>query len=380
MRIIDRYLLRQFLWTFFICYVSLTGLYIVLDAFTNLEEFLRYAHRGGGVLALLGSHYSFRGIWFFDRTAGLLTLVAAMFTVTWIQRHHEMTALMSAGISRIRVVAPVIGAAIAIAILAAANRELVMPTFREQLTRRPKDLVGEVAQKLTPQHDNQTWILFRGEATFADQQRIEKPDFLLPASLSDYGRLLVAENAFYKPPEGNRPGGYLLDQVKKPRHLDTRPSLTLDGKPAIITPHDAPDWLRPDQCFVASDVRFEQLTSADAWRQYSSTAELIAGLRNPSLAYGAKARVTIHSRFVQPFLDVTLLFLGLPLVLRRGDRNVFIAIGLASIVVAVFMLVVMASHYLGAIAIFSFSPAFAAWAPLMIFVPIAAGMSEWMWQ
>ena len=378
MRIIDRYLLRQFLWTFVICYVRLTGLYIVLDAFTNLEEFLRYAHKGGGVLAMMASHYSYRGIWFFDKFAGLLTLIAAMFTVTWIQRHNEMTALMSAGVSRVRVVAPVIGAAMVIAILAAANRELVIPRFREQLTRRPKDLVGEVAQNLHSQNDNRTGILFRGKATFADKKRIEKPDFLLPTSLSDYGRLLVAENAFYKPPEENRPGGYLLDKVKKPKHLDTQPSLELNGEPVIITPHDAPDWLRPDQCFVASDVRFEQLTNAEAWRQYSSTADLIAGLHNPSLGYRAEARVAVHSRLVQPFLDVTLLFLGLPLVLRRGDRNVFIAIGIAAVVVAVFMLVVMASHYLGSAS--SLSPAFAAWVPLVLFVPVAVAMSEWIWQ
>lgn len=378
MRIIDRYLLRQFLWTFVICYASLTGLYIVLDAFTNLEEFLRYAHKGGGVLVIMGSHYSYRGIWFFDKFAGLLTLIAAMFTVTWIQRHNEMTALMTAGVSRVRVVAPVIGAAMAIAILAAANREIVIPRFREQLTRRPKDLVGAVAQTLQSQNDNRTGILFRGEATFADRKRIEKPNFLLPTSLSDYGRLLVAENAFYRHPEGDRPGGYLLDKVEKPKYLDTQPSLELDGEPVLITPRDAPDWLHPDQCFVVSDVRFEQLTNAEAWRQYSSTPDLIAGLHNPSLGYRAEARVAVHGRLVQPFLDVTLLFLGLPLVLRRGDRNVFIAIGIAAVVVAVFMLVVMASHYLGSVS--SLSPALAAWVPLIVFVPVAVAMSEWIWQ
>ena len=43
MRIIDRYLLRQFLHTFVICFLSLTGLYIVFDAFTNLEAFMHCA-------------------------------------------------------------------------------------------------------------------------------------------------------------------------------------------------------------------------------------------------------------------------------------------------------------------------------------------------
>ena len=45
---------------------------------------------------------------FFDRMSGVLTLIAVMFTVTWIQRHQEMTALLAAGISRRRVLRPVL--------------------------------------------------------------------------------------------------------------------------------------------------------------------------------------------------------------------------------------------------------------------------------
>jgi lipopolysaccharide export system permease protein len=379
MRIVDRYLLRQFVWTFLVCYVSLTGLYVVFDAFTNLEEFLRYAHDRGGVLALMASHYSYRGLWFFDLTAGLLTLIAAMFTATWIQRHNEMTALMSAGIPRVRVVAPVIAAGVAVAVLAAANRELVMPHFRDELTREPKDLVGKLGRPLEAQYDNHTYVLFRGAATYGDQKRIEKPDFLLPPALSEHGKLLVAENAFYKPPSQDRPGGYLFDRVDKPKHLDQKASLSLDGKPVIITPRDAPEWLDPNQCFLVSDVSFEQLASGDAWWQYSSSPELILALRNRSLSASAKVRVGLHGRLVQPFLDVTLLLLGLPLVLRRGDRNVFLAIGLAAVLVAGFMLVVTAFEYVGANYTL-ISPSLAAWVPLMIFVPIAVAMSEWMWQ
>lgn len=377
MRIIDRYVLRQFLWTFVVCYLSLTGIFIVLDAFTNLEEFLRCAQKNGGLLEMMCRHYCYQAILFFDWTAGLLALISAMFTVTWIQRHNEMTALMSAGISRIRVVTPVVGAAIGIAVLAAANRELIMPKVRHQLVRRPRDLVGDVGQKLAPCDDSQTGILIRGRATFGDEKRIEKPSFRLAPPLDEYGNLLVAKSAFYKPPEDDRPGGYLFDKVEKPEDLHTQPSLALAGKPVLITPQDAP-WLRKNQCFVASDLTFDQLTTGDALRQYSSTAELITGLRNRSLDFGANIRVLIHSRFVQPFLDVTLLFLGLPLVLRREDRNVFAAIGLAALVVAGFMVVVMGFQVLGSN--FAIPSALAAWAPLIIFVPVAVGMSDSIWE
>jgi lipopolysaccharide export system permease protein len=377
MLIIDRYLLRQFFQTFLICYLSLMGLYVVFDAFTNLEEFLRCGAKSGGVVGLIVSFYSYQSVAFFDRTSGMLALISAMFTVAWIQRHNEMTALRAAGISRIRVVRPIIVAAVAIALLAAANREVLIPQLRRQLSRKPQDLIGDVGQELLPRLDNQTEILLRGNATFADRQRIDQPNFLMPRELSDYGSQLAAAQAFYRPPEGNRPGGYLLDEVREPKDLASRPSLRLDGKPVLITPCDASDWLQPNQCFVASDINFEQLAGGQHFRQFASAAELIAGLRNPSMDFGADVRVAVHSRLVQPLLDVTLLLLGLPLVVTRHSRNVFLAIGLCSVVAGVFLLTVIGAQYLGTIYLY---PTLAAWAPLMIFVPVAVGLAEGMWE
>jgi len=378
MRIIDRYLLGQFLRTFVICYLSLVGLYIVFDAFTHLEEFFRCAEKAGGLLSLMGSYYGYRAILFFDRTSGLLTLVAAMFTISWIQRHNELTALQSAGISRLRVAAPIIVAAGVIALLSAANRELIIPQCRDELVRRPANLLGQYGEELKATYDQQTSVLFRGKATYADRQRIESPDFLMPDTLNQYGPRLVAENAFYRPPEGERPGGYLLEGVREPAGLAERPSLKLGDRPVLITPRDAPDWLQDEQAFLVSEMTFEQLTGGQAMRKFSSTPEMIAGLWNRSLDFGADVRVAIHTRLINPLLDLTLLFLGLPLVLSRQSRNVFVAIGLCMGIVAVYLLVIIACQRLGAI--YLIDPALAAWLPLMIFVPPAVGMSEIMWR
>ena len=378
MRIIDRYLLRQFIKTFVICYVSLTGLYIVFDAFTNLEEFMRCAKAAGGLWSLLGSFYAYQSVLFFDRTAGLLVLVSATFTVSWIQRHNEMTALQAAGISRVRIVMPLIIAALLISLLATANRELVIPRCRDQLSRRPTDLVGDVAQQMQPRYDFRTEVYVRGKTTFANEKRIAEPAFLLPAALRRYGKQLEAENAYYQSPQGDRPGGYLMKKVSKPSDLAERRSLYLEGKPVLITPHDAPDWLQPDECFVVSELTFEQLTGGRAFRQFSSTAQLIRGLRNPSLDFGADVRVAVHTRIVSPLMDVTLLFLGLPLVVSRQSRNVFVAIGMCMAVTTVFMLVAIACQNLGSA--YLLDPALAAWVPLIVFIPVAVWLSESMWR
>ncbi len=53
----------------------------------------------------------------------------------------------------------------------------------------------------------------------------------------------------------------------------------------------------------------------ESGRQYASTAELISDLRNRSYYHGPELKVTMHSRFVQPFLDFTQILIGLPFIL-----------------------------------------------------------------
>ncbi len=373
MRIIDYYLLSQFLRTFVICFCSLTGLYIVIDGFSNLDDFMLYAEKHGSLLGVMGEYYAYRSMSFFDRTSGILTLIAAMFTVTSIQSHQEMTALEAAGLSKGRIVKPVIVAVAVISLLAALNRELVIPKVRDKLSHNAQNLNGRKSQSLQPRYDNETEVLFGGAETNAEEQAIIAPNFFLLKPLDKYGKHLIAPKAYYKPPQADRPGGYLFDELEQPKKLDQLPSLEQNGKKVILTPLDTP-WLQPGQCFVTSGVSFEQLEGGTAWRQYSSLVELISGLRNRSLDFGADVRVAIHSRLLQPLLDVTLLFLGLPLVLSRKNRNMFLAIGLSVVLVIWFMGVVLACQYCGSS--YLISPALSAWLPLMLFVPWAVFSAE----
>ena len=84
MTIFDRYLLRTFCKVLLVSFLSLTGLYVVIDTFNNLEEFLSYANQQGSLLGVLADYYGARVLSFFDRISGLLALLATIFTVTWL--------------------------------------------------------------------------------------------------------------------------------------------------------------------------------------------------------------------------------------------------------------------------------------------------------
>ncbi len=378
MLIFDRYVFRMFLKVLLVSFLSLTGLFIIIDLFGNLEEFISYADRQGSLLAVLCDYYGARVLSFFDRTSSLLALLAAIFTVTWFQRCNELTAVMAAGISRARAVRVLIVGTILVALLAAVNREVTLPKVRDKLTRNAQDWLGEKAGRLNPCRDNRTNILFSGRATVAARRQIAQPSFRLPRRFSEFGRQLVATEATYLEPTSEHPGGYLLENVSQPENLkqiDSRYQ-EADGAPIILTPKDH-EWLKDGQCFVASDVSFDYLAADSAWQQYASTAELVSALRNSSLDYGADTRVTVHRRLIQPLLDVTLLFLGLPLVLSRSHRNVFVAAAQCLLLVGTFFVVSLACQAMGNTVMIR--PALAAWLPLLIFAPLAytAAVRKW---
>ncbi|MFN3152871.1 LptF/LptG family permease [Bremerella sp.] len=373
MLLIDRYLLIQFLKSFLIFFVSFTGLFIVIDSFNNLDEFLKYGDQTGSTFRVLWDYYSPRVFTFFGMTSGILTLISAMFTVTWIQRHNEMTALMAAGISQARIVRPVIIAVIVIAILGVLNRELLIPRYMDRLTRNAQDWLGESKKTFQPKFDNRTGVLLNGAATVASDSRIESPNFRLDQNYDGIGNQINGENAYYQAANEDHPSGFLVDNLTKPVSTEGVASADFEGSPLVLMPADH-KWLKPNQCFLVTELTFEQLTASSQWRDYASTYDLIATLSNRSLDVGADVRTEIHSRIVQPFLDITLLFLGLPIVLRKENRNIFIAIGYCLLLVMCFYAVTLVCKAMGATSWIR-PTSLAAFIPLIIFVPIATAMA-----
>ena len=212
MKLLDRYLLRQFIQIFVICFLSLMGLYLVIDLFGHLDSFSAQAEREGSLLKVIAEYYGYQSIGFFDRTSGMLAMISAMFTVTWLQRHQEMTAMMAAGISKFRIIRPLLSAAVVVSLLGVASREWVIPRIRNQLTRSTKDLGGTEARDLEPRFDGQTDILIGGEKTIALQRRIIKPTMFLPATLDNYGRRLAAKEAYFLEATDYHESGVLADR------------------------------------------------------------------------------------------------------------------------------------------------------------------------
>jgi len=376
MTTIDRYLIALFFKVVVITFISLAGLYVVIDVMGNLDELSSHGSRSG-YLAVMIDYYGPRVLQFFDKTAGIIALLAVVFAIGMLQRRNELLAVMAAGISPARVILPLLLAAGCISLLGVANREFGLPRVRSSLARNWQDWAGEASRKCTPRYDIRTDVLISAKSTRSKTRELEQPQFRLPPEMSDWGRQISAASAFQLSASAEHPAGYLLKGVKQPARLGQHASLRQDDRVVLYSPADTP-WLAADECFVASMVSFEQLAVGGNWKQYMSSWELLSGLWSQTIEPGADVRVILHARLLQPLIDGSLVLLGLPLVLARGGRNIFLAAGMCVVMVAGVYLVVLTCHGLGSN--YLLDPRLATAIPLAVFGPIAYTLARPIWD
>src|ERR1019366_736035 len=176
---------------------------------------------------------------------------------------------------------------------------------------------------------------------------------------------LVAKEAYYIPKRENDKlsGGWHLKKTE-PKELEW--------------PKDKEDILRPmgggEYFLKTKDVDLETLTRVKNWFMYLPTARLLKELDRPGNPQLANLAVVFHTRLTRPLVGVILVVLGLSVILRDQNRNIFISAGLCMMLCIVFFLSVFACQYLGKDDYIS--PALAAWLPVIVFGPVSLVMLD----
>jgi lipopolysaccharide export LptBFGC system permease protein LptF len=219
MWILDRERYWAFLKAYIICFITLVGLYVVIDAFSNFDEFTSRA-TGWGLCKVMARYYLVHMSQYYDRLCGVIGMMAAIFTVTWMQKNNELLAMMAAGISTHRVIRPVWISSIIVSALAVFNQERIMPVIAEELQRNHADDETHV-KRIFSRYDTNL-ILFQGREANRQSQTILGFNATLPIEIFGALHELSADQATYIPPEDPTvplKGGWLL------RGADLRPAM-----------------------------------------------------------------------------------------------------------------------------------------------------------
>lgn len=407
---IDRYVLVLFLRTVLVCFLSLAGIFIVFHAFTAMDDLIAQSKAGEPLPLVLGKFYGPYLLLLFDMTGTIITLMAFLFTAGWLRRTGELTATLSAGVSHGRILRPMVMASLVIITVQLANREWVIPRFRDSLTMKAKNLSGDTEQAVMPTYDQAAGILIEGDRMRSLARVIYRPNFRLYSDYAGFGEVLLADEAIWWDPEetrvwlqgGNavspaatesntsddepatvdwtdltsRQGmpettGYLLRGVRRPEDLRRVPSA---GPAAmeqlmLLTPADQ-SWLGPDECFVVTSIDPNMLQTQETATKLASVLELSGRIRNPAVHSSMALRTLTHERIVRAPLDFALILLVLPMVVNRRGRKLFVLIASAvGLVIGFFALKTIASTLGGSTNLVT--PGVAAWIPLLVIGPLA---------
>ncbi len=366
---IDRYLLFLYFRVLVICFATVCGLMIVIHIFTNLDEFLTYSKQtGGSVLQVMLDYYGPYTLYIFERLSAMLALLALLFVIAWLNKTNEFTALLAAGVTKRRVVRPLMIASTIVILSAAAAREFAIPKFQDRLDRNPQDLVGP--RTMRPTFDPDAVALIQGKHLLPVSSEIVFPKLTIQGGplANTIGPRVSAASAKFQARTPTTPAGYLFIGINSPNNIDQLDSVkTADGKPLLMTAKDTA-WLAPGTCFLASKIEFEMLRGGSVWKQFASTLELVRHLRGENVRGANDLRVSIHNRILRPAIDWTVLLLGIPVLLTRPDRHMFWVAGACLGIVAGFTGVAIALSALGSSGTL-LSPALATWLPLLIFLP-----------
>lgn len=123
MTILFRYLLREYLKIFAMCFSGLMTVYLVIDFFEKVRRFLRYDAHALDVLA----YFVLKMPAISYQIAPLAVLMATLLTIGLLSRSHEITAMRACGISLYWITSPFLFLGTVLALILLLFSSIVIP-------------------------------------------------------------------------------------------------------------------------------------------------------------------------------------------------------------------------------------------------------------
>lgn len=363
MKILDRYVLKQFLIGYMIAFGVLIGMIVAMDLFINLDEFAENAEAGAGsMLYNVASFYGARIMLWFRDMAGVITVIAAVFSLARMTKNNELIAVMASGVSLKRFIAPIIGLAAILMSLQVLVQELVIPNLTGQLIRSHDELPGTKHYDLWFASDSNGNLISTSRYD-EKTQTIEHPFIIVRKRLQRSDQMVVtgrikAQQASYDAVRGGwvLTGGELL-QISDSSAAATpsRQFEPVDFFASDLTPQQIPMRRQEGYKSLLSSAQLMQLARSQGTRQ-SDLAELF---------------LQKHTRITDPILNLVMLLVALPVLVCRDPRDMKTAILISFITSTSCFVLTFVCKMFATELFFDLRPEFWAWAPIFIFVPIA---------
>ena len=355
MSLLQRYVLRKFIYCYLMSAAGLIGVFLIVDFFERVDEFVR---RDIPYLDLT--------LYFICKVPGIVfymapqaVLIATVITLASLARDNEIVAMKACGIGVVGITLPIIGASFVIALLVLANNEYVAP-----LAAKKANYIFKVKVQGNPTYGNsyieiervgdEVWFVAKDKAIwhirqfYPDGGRMDKVSIFYRLNEHFIHKRIDAKEVIWNGKQWEFFDGFIRTFVSG--GLDTTTYYTKKIFPVEETLND----------FIINNkaIRSEELSLRELQKQIQ---ELAAEGKDT-----LRSRVEFHQKISYPFISIVLALLAIPLSLRSSRHGgVLFCVGVNLAVGFVFSFLYAMGVSLGFGGIFS--PLFAAWGPFLLF-------------
>ena len=352
MKIIDRYIIKEFLQPFLYCIAIFIFLSIITDLFEHLDEILR---NNVGFSVVMRYYLAFAPI-VFVQVSPVSVLLATLYTLGNLNRYNEIMALKSAGLSLLRFIAPLIFTCIFICLLVFLANEKIVPQAslnsyllkEESITKDNKKKEDKLLLNLGfIGKNNRLFYIssFNASRNIMNGIEIHEQD-----EDNQLKRKIKAKSAIW---EGE---GWKFQGVNIYNYRDEN----LIGEPEIVSEMvlDIPE--RPKD-FIKMEKEIEFLSI----RELKEKIEAFSSLGDEVVR---NWKVFLHYRVSFPFMGLIAMIIAIPFALRSPHAKgggVFTSVGISIMISLAFIGVTQTSIALGKQGFLT--PALSAWFSHIIF-------------
>ena len=329
MRILRRYVLREFLTPVFYCFLAFASLYVTIELFSEFDKIIPAKPPVAMILRYLGGFLSKDFQWLITPSL----LLGGLYTMWQLARHSEITAMRANGISFITITSPMLFASLFFAGLIVLNSEFYAPeASREASQIKASEFKGYGPDVYTDVpfsnvRDRRDWQIGRFmpatntvedvKITWGDE--LGRPRMTLEAASGCYmdGAWWFGTNTTVKHFEASSTGALVLTG-KDERDLVIMPEITETPRDFLLG-------------IVQGGIIEDSVNmSVGDMRRYVASRPNLAPAARTSWAY------EIANRFAAPFACVVITLFAIPAGVATGRQSVFIGVVSAILMFLVF--------------------------------------------
>lgn len=355
MKTLDKYVAKNFIIGYLIAFGVLLGLRILIDLFVNLDEFTEHANLGTlAVIKNITIFYILQSTLYFRDFAGIITVLAAVFSVGKMVRSNEFVAMMASGVSLKRIIAPIVFLSVVFTGLLVVDQEFIIPPLGEKLVREHDEVPGQETYSVRFLTDKKGSLIFAKKFKLATET-LHYPNIITRQKMDNLPiwktkGWIQAGRAVYDANYGrwNLVNGRI---IKKDSNEPPQP---IHSYKSDIEPREIPVRIKSEYKTLLS---WSQLNALQKQGSEQDLAQLLSQK---------------HFRVTDPVINLTMLLIALPVLVCRDPKAmksaVMISFGLTgACLVTTFICKMLATE----VVFGNIYPALWAWVPVFIFFPIA---------